>query len=467
VRRQSHPVAPISVYPKLRRLAVGTAAVLALFLVGWWWRSEGQPKEIPLLPQLVATLLDARDCEWATGPRIEPDDRLSVGTIVLNAGVAVIEFDDGARLALQGPATLELQGANAARLHAGSVSVRCEEGAEGFTLLTPTSTVIDLGTEFGVSVAGSGETAVEVLDGEVEVVGAARQSGASSLFLTAGQMAKVSSDGTATPATKRRADWVRDYTSKAEREERAQPPRLLAGDWFQHGETPLSGYTGGSGWAGPWLPATAGPDGVMEWASRDPMLSRSLEVGGALALSGNMEARRRLAHPLDPGRRQRIYVAFSVARLGSSSSAKGSRHTAANLFLRSSSDPASCLGFGLSAQNLWVASDHDSWEKSARATQGAGPFFIVARIDFRPNLGNQIAVAGFDATEPVPEHAPRQWDVVTRRRISAGSHPLDTVALRALYPDGAKFGDVCIGNSWQAVTKPSAIAPGARRSIGK
>ncbi len=213
LRRESPPARKASLTRPRRWLAAGAAALLAF--AGSWWLSPQQPSASPPLAQEVATLLDARDCQWSAGLRMAPDDRLGAGTVTLSTGVAVIEFDDGARLALQGPATLELNDTNSARLHAGTVSVRCEEGAEGFTLLTPSSTVIDLGTEFGVSVAGSGETAVEVLDGEVEVVGAARQSGSGSLFLTAGQMAKVTADGTAAPATNRRAHWVRDYTSKA------------------------------------------------------------------------------------------------------------------------------------------------------------------------------------------------------------------------------------------------------------
>ena len=54
-------------------------------------------------------------------------------------------------------------------LHRGDVVVRASDEAAGFRLLTPSSELIDLGTEFSVRVAEAGATTLNVLDGEVSV----------------------------------------------------------------------------------------------------------------------------------------------------------------------------------------------------------------------------------------------------------------------------------------------------------
>ena len=56
----------------------------------------------------------------------------------------------------------------------------------GFTLVTPTEKVVDLGTAFGIEVADSGATSVAVFEGEVELHGTKQprllQAGQSTIF---------------------------------------------------------------------------------------------------------------------------------------------------------------------------------------------------------------------------------------------------------------------------------------------
>jgi hypothetical protein len=56
---------------------------------------------------------------------------------------------------------------NEARLLHGSLTARVPQRARGFTVYSPRGKVVDLGTEFGLSVDESGGTAVRVFEGEV------------------------------------------------------------------------------------------------------------------------------------------------------------------------------------------------------------------------------------------------------------------------------------------------------------
>ena len=68
---------------------------------------------------------------------------------------------------LQGPAELVLVSGSEARLVHGKLTARVPAAARGFTILSPQGKIVDLGTEFGLSVDEEGETTVRVFDGLV------------------------------------------------------------------------------------------------------------------------------------------------------------------------------------------------------------------------------------------------------------------------------------------------------------
>ncbi len=84
------------------------------------------------------------------------------------SGLVKLEYYSGAILILNGPCAFSLTGESSARLERGSVTGQVTEG--DFILTTPTARVIDLGTEFGVSVDANADTSVCVFDGKVNVV---------------------------------------------------------------------------------------------------------------------------------------------------------------------------------------------------------------------------------------------------------------------------------------------------------
>jgi hypothetical protein len=91
-------------------------------------------------------------------------------SLSLASGVAEIEFDIGAKVILQSPASFQLLAANAARLEMGKATVEItNERARGFKIVTPETTFIDQGTEFGVEVTPGGSSKIHVFRGLVDV----------------------------------------------------------------------------------------------------------------------------------------------------------------------------------------------------------------------------------------------------------------------------------------------------------
>jgi hypothetical protein len=181
------PVAVPSPRPGFRRRAFAVAAAVVLFAVGlgWWALRPGSAE--------VAWLVNAQNCTWAGG---EPPRELRRGTVVaVQRGLAEFQFQSGARVVLEGPARLELLSGSSARLHRGKLAARVS-GKTGFEVLSPQGKVIDLGTEFGVSVSDTGATDVHVFEGRVEVVPAGANA-AAAVSVTQAQTARIAA-GTVT-----------------------------------------------------------------------------------------------------------------------------------------------------------------------------------------------------------------------------------------------------------------------------
>ncbi len=106
---------------------------------------------------------------WGSGQAgIEVGQALLPGRFAIQAGHAQIEFFCGATVVVEGPAELHLESATRARVKQGRLRAHVPPAARGFSLKVDDLRVVDLGTEFGLSVSASG-TNVQVFDGEVEL----------------------------------------------------------------------------------------------------------------------------------------------------------------------------------------------------------------------------------------------------------------------------------------------------------
>ncbi len=85
----------------------------------------------------------------------------------LKAGSVELLTSRGVRMVIEAPAEFQFLSAQELVFHRGRISAHVAESARGFTVLTPTGKVIDLGTEFGVEVSPEGNSELHVFEGEV------------------------------------------------------------------------------------------------------------------------------------------------------------------------------------------------------------------------------------------------------------------------------------------------------------
>ncbi|MCM2679765.1 LamG-like jellyroll fold domain-containing protein [Echinimonas agarilytica] len=103
-------------------------------------------------------------------------NHLGRGEVELHQGYSEITLNNGVVLVLEAPIKLQLKSAEQVILDHGKLIARVPPNAIGFRIDTPSSEIIDLGTEFGVEVNQNGASKVHVLDGEIKARGNTEQS---------------------------------------------------------------------------------------------------------------------------------------------------------------------------------------------------------------------------------------------------------------------------------------------------
>lgn len=213
---------PVPLGSLLRRTAIFGVVVLATVAIGGAiaYFSVGKPPmpnapPLPRLPGSVACVTSLHNVTWSkndgTPARkafLEPDLSTSLfpgQRLALDRGLIEITFDSGARVILDGPIAFEVSSASLVRLDRGrlTATVAKRPGAvtgPRFSVETPTATVTDIGTSFGVAVNEAGLTDVRVFEGLVDLLprleaGAGDARSPAALRLAKGQTAAITAPG--------------------------------------------------------------------------------------------------------------------------------------------------------------------------------------------------------------------------------------------------------------------------------
>ncbi|MDB6140308.1 MAG: Anti-FecI sigma factor, FecR [Verrucomicrobiaceae bacterium] len=169
---QSEAPVPMPVRKRqIPRVAWWAAAAAVIILSGLvYWR---QPQELGNLETLaaetgsVALMSGTKDCEWS-GTAMAAGAPLKAGQkLELNKGTAEITFDSGARVTLDGPASLTVASAWDASLESGTLNATVPSEAAGFRVTNASVEVVDQGAEFSM-IADASSAEVLVLKGSVE-----------------------------------------------------------------------------------------------------------------------------------------------------------------------------------------------------------------------------------------------------------------------------------------------------------
>lgn len=119
----------------------------------------------------VATITGSSGAVWLQQDRSSGENKrlYTNSTMHLLEGFAEITFDNQARLILQSPVEIAIEDYNQIHLRSGKLSASIPKTAWGFVVRTDGASVVDYGTEFGVTANRNGQTEVQVFVGSVEL----------------------------------------------------------------------------------------------------------------------------------------------------------------------------------------------------------------------------------------------------------------------------------------------------------
>ncbi len=171
--------------PRVRRRVplAAVAAALAIIGGGWLWMNQQDLSDGPdlaiaeddreesfLFDNLLAVgrIIHVSNARWGFDDKrdVEIGEWLTPGGYELERGEIVIALDVGGTMKIEGPAVFGILNKDKIRLRSGGLQARFEEPGQGFTVITNDGAVVDLGTEFRVSVNDRGAQ-VQVIEGKV------------------------------------------------------------------------------------------------------------------------------------------------------------------------------------------------------------------------------------------------------------------------------------------------------------
>lgn len=152
------------------------AAGIVIGLVAWgiWLRSTDRvapnlASQNEATTSSVAVLARGVNMEWDRTLAVPAVNApLQPGLLRLQSGVVEIEFFQGARLCVEGPAEIQLISAGEAFCRYGRFSAHVPSQARGFRIGTPKGDIVDLGTDFGLDL-NEASPELHVFKGEVEL----------------------------------------------------------------------------------------------------------------------------------------------------------------------------------------------------------------------------------------------------------------------------------------------------------
>ena len=201
--------------------AVAALAACITLAASWALHLLSPANDAEATTAAVAVLARGVNLEWegashATGSSLTP------GWLRLKSGLAQIEFYQGARVTMEGPAAIQLISSSEAYCTAGKLSAHVPPQAKGFRIQTPKGTIVDLGTDFGLDL-NDAASPVHVFKGEIELHAA----GSPMKSLKEGQAMALADTGRSMVADQSAFTSLRDVDART-----AESQRLACESWL-------------------------------------------------------------------------------------------------------------------------------------------------------------------------------------------------------------------------------------------
>jgi hypothetical protein len=149
----------------------------------------------PPAPYEVATISDSIDAQWSAGVPISRGTRIASDSrpIQLTRGIVKLRTDEQVEVVLEAPTEFTFRSSSEIAMNYGKLFARVSEQGSGFSVVTPNSKIVDLGTEFGILSHIDGNTEVHLYKGKANLFAGEKNKRKISHLITEGSAVKVDS----------------------------------------------------------------------------------------------------------------------------------------------------------------------------------------------------------------------------------------------------------------------------------
>ncbi|MBN2063756.1 MAG: FecR domain-containing protein, partial [Sedimentisphaerales bacterium] len=195
---------------KIYSVVISVAAVLLFTFILYVNINPAKPS-VP-----TATIVEVSDTlntnlpgNFVAGARLNTHSQI----FTLASGRVRLAYDYGAQVVIEGPAEFQIGTENVINLNRGRLYTSVDYYCKGFTVKTPSSILIDIGTEFGVEVNVRGDSQLHVYKGQVVMSTTPdRSKQAATRYMQAGQAASVENGSDLINSIAFKDDFKRDVS---------------------------------------------------------------------------------------------------------------------------------------------------------------------------------------------------------------------------------------------------------------
>jgi FecR protein len=479
-------VVPRPATARLGRYVLVAAVTLVVSLAGQFlWRQRPAPRadetarhepstEKPMM-KYVTTLSATANCDWEApaGP-LRAGTRLPQGELRLRSGAARLRFDGGTDLLVEGPAAVRVESSSAATLLRGKVVFRTDGNAVPFDLRTPSSTLVDFGTEYAVEVGPEGEE-IHVFDGEVRRRPNADSGLSEGERLMAGQAKHFGPlpDAAGQPMPLDPDRFLRQIRGPAPLDPRSG---LLAYEGFDYVDPkclPEGRANGGSGWIGPWKSGFARPIDMGD-ANRLALNVREgltrpgatiPGVGGSFSYTGFAKYWRRLETPVRLDTEGIYYISFLFRREGPQADTLNAlaillRTTEELERDRDGGDSRLRLNVGIGGPNELFTHLQKIGSRTPLPLNYGATYLLVVKIAANSSNPDQAFMRVYGPEDTIDRDEPGAWTVAGPSFES--DLVFDWLEVHVNSKTRQTIDEIRVGTTWSSVTGPWIGGPNAK-----
>jgi ferric-dicitrate binding protein FerR (iron transport regulator) len=404
----------------------------------------------PQWPSIVGTVVQSQSCRWQ--PPLRDQQHVVARRYRLSDGTARMILVNGIELiadASDGPVVFEVaENLRRAELHTGSLIAKVHAEEIGFVIQTPTTNIVDVGTQFAVNVDDQGRSLVDVLEGAVAFSPTRGETMPNQSMFASDWATRFDADDDSSgqPVRSQRESLGRIQDSL--RSDARQSADLIAFEPFGTSEE-----TPGFGWASPWCFARSGENPApliilsRQFADVPAWLRR--ETQQYLVQPIFSVKNRKLSNPVDLSVDRDYYVSVLMRRRTLDDSNRLTRGCGLSLHCSATGLKKDGLGFTLDADDrftVWTGDERFNGGVHVDAEQG---HFVVMKVAAKKSEPDQVYVRVYrhgDAADVLP---PKTWHAIGKPVSS--DLIVDAVSLWTDQSAVAFFDELRLGATWRSV----------------